>query len=337
MKLARIQHDPFALAEFYGDALGALGALCERTWHDRLCVVAEGRPARLWNDHGGLHEVELRFVATEVNAARDAACEVFPGCPLTFRIAEALMTQPLELERAAIQLPEARRLPPAADLAARLWTTQHPGHSGWRLEAPFQPVWHPSLIALVRCEIQATDQHWSAHRLALNLATGEADEALAETFELSSVDPKAQPEWPAPDPARWLPPLTRILEADLAPELTGIRSRQERYLQRELERINGYYDAYERELRGRRRSSGSESGQVRVTERLAAAAADRQRRQEDQLQRHEIRVVPHWDALLLLVEPAWAAQVSIVEVHERRQVRAVYLPRLRCWLPQRGP
>ena len=244
--------------------------------------------------------------------ARDAAREVFPGCPLTFRIAEALMTQPLALERAAIQLPEARRLPPAADLAARLWTTQHAGHSGWRLEAPFQPAWHPSLIALVRCEIQAMDQHWSAHRLALNLATGEADDALAETFELSSVDPKAQPEWPAPDPASWLPQLTRILEAELAPELTGIRSRQERYLQRELERINGYYDAYERELRGRRRASGSESGQVRVTERLAAAAADRQRRQDDQLQRHEIRVVPHWDALLLLVEPAWAAQVSIV-------------------------
>ncbi len=86
MRLVRTQHDPFALAEFYGDALGALGALCERTWHDRLCVVAEGKSARLWNDQGQLHEVELQFVATEANTARDAAREVFPVCPLTFRI-----------------------------------------------------------------------------------------------------------------------------------------------------------------------------------------------------------------------------------------------------------
>jgi len=332
VKLARIQHDPFALAEFYGDALGALGALCERTWHDRLCVVADGRSARLWNDQGDLHEVELQFAATEANTPRDAAREVFPGCPLTFRIAEALVAQPLALERAALQSREARRQPPATEVAARLWTGQFAGHSGWRLEQPFQPAWHPSLVALARCEIQAIDQHWSAHRLALNLATGEVDEALADSLELASLDPAAQPDWPALDPVGWLPKLTRVLEAELASELAVIRSRQERYLQRELERIDAYYDAYERELRSRRRVAGRESAQVRVSERLAAAAADHQRRREDQVQRHEIRVIPHWDGLLLLAEPAWAARVSVVEIHERREFPAVYVPRLRRWL-----
>lgn len=331
MKLARVQHDPPALAEFYGDALGALGALCERTWHDKLCVVAEGKAARLWNEQGELHEVELQFVATEANAPRDAAREVFPGCPLTFRIAEALMAQPMELERAAIRPQDAPRQPPAADIAARLWVSQFAGHSGWRLDQPFQPVWHASLAALARCEIQAIDQHWSAHRLVLNLATGETDESLAGALDLASVDRDAQPEWPAPDPAGWLSMLTRNLEAELAGELAGIRTRQERYLQRELERIDDYFDAYEKELRGRRPRAGGGSAQARVTERLAAAVADRQRRREDQLQRHEIRVIPHWDALLLLAEPAWSAKVSVIEGHERRQMQAVYLPRLRRW------
>lgn len=332
MKLGRIQHDPSALAEFYGDALAALGALCERTWHDRLCVVAEGKPARLWNDEGELHEVELRFVEAEANAPRDAAREVFPGCPLTFRVAEALVARPLALERATIRPENAPRQPPTAEVVARLWTNQYAGHSGWRLDQPFRPVWHSSLIALVRCEIQAIDQHWSAHRLALNLATGEADVTLADALELASVDPAAQPDWPAPDPAGWLPKLTRILEDELRPELAGIRTRQERYLKRELERIEHYYDAYEQELRGRRPKAGRESAQVRVTERLAAAAADRQRRREDQLERHEIRVIPHWDALMLIAEPAWLAKVSVVAAHERRQVEAVYVPRLRRWL-----
>jgi hypothetical protein len=330
--LARIQHDPSALADFYGEALGALGALCERTWHDRMCVVAEGKVAQLWNDQGALHEVELQFAATEASGARDAAREVFPGCPLTFRIAEGLMAQPLALERAAIRPQDARRQPPAADIAARLWHSQFAGNAGWRLEQPFQPAWHGSLVVLVRCEIQAIDQHWSAHRLVLNLATGEADEALAEALEIVSVDREAQPDWPAPDPAEWLPKLTRLLEAELALELAGIRGRQERYLRRELERIDDYYAAYEQELRGRRPKASGGSAQARLTERLAAAAADHQRRRDDQLQRYEIRVIPHWDAWLLVAEPAWLARVSVVEGHERREVQAVYVPRLRRWM-----
>jgi hypothetical protein len=48
-----------------------------------LEVVAEGRPATLWNPQGSLHEVELLFTPADTTSARDAAREVFPGCPLT--------------------------------------------------------------------------------------------------------------------------------------------------------------------------------------------------------------------------------------------------------------
>ena len=63
--------EPAALARFYEEGFAALGALCERTWHDRLEIVAEGEPARLWNSDGALHEVELSFSAADVTTARD--------------------------------------------------------------------------------------------------------------------------------------------------------------------------------------------------------------------------------------------------------------------------
>ena len=90
MKLERLAYEPGALVDFYEAGLGALGALCERTWHDRLQVVAEGQPAKLWNPEGALHEIELHFVSADAASARNAAREVFPGCPLTFRLAEVL-------------------------------------------------------------------------------------------------------------------------------------------------------------------------------------------------------------------------------------------------------
>src|SRR5208337_3888442 len=99
MKLNRATHGPGQLLEFYEAGLSALGALCERTWHDRLEVVAEGEAARLWNPDGQLHEVELVFAVADATSARDAAREVFPGSPLTFGLAEALRPRPLALDR----------------------------------------------------------------------------------------------------------------------------------------------------------------------------------------------------------------------------------------------
>ena len=99
MRLDRLAYDPAALVDFYEQGFGSLGALCERTWHDRLDIVAEGRAAELWNPGGALHEIELHFASADASGARDSAREVFPGCPLTFRLAEALRPSPLPLER----------------------------------------------------------------------------------------------------------------------------------------------------------------------------------------------------------------------------------------------
>src|SRR5437867_9182820 len=136
MKIGRLTPSPGTVADFYEEALTSLGALCERTWHDRLEVVAEGNSARLWNDVGALHEVELWFPPPEVTTPREAAKEVFPGCPLTFRLAEALRPTPLALDRVVLA-GNAGEHPPAAGVAEKLWRAQFPETNRWQLTSPF--------------------------------------------------------------------------------------------------------------------------------------------------------------------------------------------------------
>src|SRR5437773_3969210 len=102
MKFPRLSHDPGMLIEFFEDGLTTLGAVCERSWHDRLELMAEGRAASLWNAAGDFVEKQLCFVALDAAGGRDAETEVFPGCPLTFRLAETLLGGSLQVERAAL-------------------------------------------------------------------------------------------------------------------------------------------------------------------------------------------------------------------------------------------
>jgi hypothetical protein len=333
MKLDRLAYEPGALVDFYQEGLAALGALCERTWHDRLEVVAEGGAAKLWNPDGTLHEIELAFAPADATAARDALREVFPGCPLTFRLVETLRPSPLPLERVALA-GEARAHAPDPVVAEKLWRAQFPDTAQWRLRSPFKADFHFSLVALVRCEIQAIDQHWSLHRLAVSLPGGEPDELLAREFSFAQADPEtgAAPTWPAPEPARWQTFLRIALETDLAAELAAVRARQQNYLRRELDRLGEYFAGYEHELTARAARSATQTSKVRTSDRLAAAKAEHARRRADQIARHEIRVQPHLDALLLAAEPAWRASLSVERAHVPRTVEPLFVPRARKWV-----
>jgi hypothetical protein len=331
MKLTRLPHEPAALVDFYQETLESLGALCERTWFDRLQVVAEGPAARLWHPDGALHEAELHFPAPDAIAPRDAAREVFPGCPLTFQLAESLRPRPLPLERVVLAEETAPR-PPDAAVAEKLWRAQHPDTTRWRLESPFTAAHHFSLLALGRCEIQAIDQHWSLHRLAVALEDGARDEDLAAAFNFSrAARAETAIEWPALDAARCRELLRHALAGEMADDLDAIRARQENHLRRELERVEDYFENYERELGERAGRTRNENTKLKAGERLAAARAEHQRRRADQVQRHEIRVLPHFDALLVVAESAWRASVTVTRHNGAESVAVVFVPRLRRW------
>jgi hypothetical protein len=334
MKLDRLPYDPAALVNFYEEGFTSLGALSERTWHDRLEIVAQGEPAKLWNPEGALHEVELVFAPADATIARDAAREVFPGCPLTFRLAEALRPVPLPLERVVLASQGPAR-PPDAAVAEKLWRAQFENAARWRLAAPFKAAFHFSLVALVRCEIQAIDQHWSLRRLAFALPEGEPDELLAESIGLAQAEPSPQDIlWPAAEPERWMTFLRAALETDLADDLAAIRARQENYLRRELDRIDEYFQSYERELTARAARSTSQSAKLKTADRLAAAKAEHSRRRADQVARHEIRVQPQIDALLLAAEPAWSATIQVEAARQTQNLEARFVPRARRWFKE---
>jgi hypothetical protein len=331
VKLERTHPQPGELLEFYEQGLGALGALCERTWHDRLEIIAEGRAAALWNPESTLHEVELHFAPADATVARDAAREVFPGCPLTFRLAEALRVSPLPLER--FVLPDVASRPPEAAVAEKLWRAQFADTTRWHLIVPFQPDFHFSLLALARCELQAIDQHWSLHRVAVSLPGGEMDENLAYEigFQLGGGGSTSEIVWPASNPAAWHMLLQRAFENELADEATRVRARQEHSLRRELERIDNYFENYAHELAVRARRSSNDQSKLKAAARREGANAEHARRRADQVARHEIRIHPHLEALLLVAERAWRAKLRVERSHCAQTLEALLVPRSRKW------
>ena len=337
MKLARLPNNPSTLADFFQEGLEAVGAVCERTWHDRLHLIAEGGAARLWNADGSLIEAEIHFIPPEDTSPRQADKEVFPGCPLTFRLAEALRPRPLSLERAIFQPFDAGKAP-APEVGEKLWNAQIPGTSRWRLASNFVADWHFSVLALARCEIQAIDQHWTLHRVAVSFPDGQRDESLASQLDFAQLTaaPSTEIDWPRAEVGDWQNRLKAAFAQELATDLIEIRQRQQKYLRRELERIDSYFESYEKELAERHHRSHSEATKIKADERLAAAKGEHSRRRQDQIQRHEIRVMVHLDALLLLAEPAWRASVSFLQKNQSMQMSALFVPRSRRWIAPLG-
>src|SRR5437667_5652908 len=108
-------------------------------------MIAEGPAARLWNPDGQLVETELHFGAPGETVPREASKEVFPGCPLTFHLAEALREPTLQLQRAVLKASDHGKAP-TADVAEKLWHSQMPGTSRWKMQSAFQSSWHFSLL-----------------------------------------------------------------------------------------------------------------------------------------------------------------------------------------------
>ena len=99
-----------------------------------------------------------------------------------------------------------------------------------------------------------------------------------------------------------------------------------------LDRIDAYFAGYENELKSRRDRSASDSARLKLKERLNAARAEHERRRRDQIHRHEIRIIPHLDALLLVAEPAWRARLHFIQKGEARCLQALFLARSRRWM-----
>jgi len=329
MKNTRIPYSQGDLVNFFEEGLGALGGLCSRTWHDRLEVVTEGALSQLWGRPGALDSRELSFVSPDTKGARSAEREVFPGCPITFRLCEQLI-RPTEAVPCIALAAAGQNQAPSPEVAEKLWKSQQGDCRQWKLATPFRKSWHFSLVMSVRFEIQSIDQQWSLHRVAVSLKDGYREDTLAR--DLERLDPISQtgsgPDWAGLGEIILGPVLGAVFEAELVEELAEVRKRQSVQLQRELSRIDTYFENYARELRGRKTKAGA----LKLEERLAATQLEHERHRQDQVSRHEIVVLPHVDTLLLVAEPAFEANLFVKQAQEGREVPSRFICRSRRWV-----
>lgn len=329
MKFPKIPARTDHLMEFYEEGLPSLGAICERPWHDRLEVLAEGDAARLWRNDDDLFSGELYFRDAGLPDLANSETEVFPGCPLTFRLVEALWRRHLAYSRVCLSMDVGAKAP-SNGVAEKLWQAQFGSHAGWRV-APFVPAWIFSVVASVRGEVQASDQSWCSHRFAFTLPAGERDASLEFALEQMSIVKSVEMDWPALDPGLLSDWVGTALRSELASELGRIKERQQLFLRRELNRIDEYFENYACELRERMEHQHKEEAIKRYADRLEATRLEHNRRRTDQIDRHTIHVVPHIDALLTVAEPAFATHVTWRAGRDEKSVPANFVPRTRRW------
>ena len=130
--------------------------MCERTWHDRLEVVAEGEAAKLWNPDGALHEIELAFAPADATAARDASARGVPRLPIN--VPPGGNPAPLPLAVGTVALPAK----PAPTRLIRRWPKSSGarsfGHDTMAARRPFKGRLSFSLPGWRGAKIQAIDQ-----------------------------------------------------------------------------------------------------------------------------------------------------------------------------------
>ena len=329
MKFSRIKTRSEELVEFCEEALHSLGAVCERSWYDRLEVLAEAEPAHLLQADADFFSGELRFQETGLSQADHTGIEVFPGCPLIFRLVETVWRRQVPYSRVCLSTGDIAK-PPANDVAERLWCAQFHSSTGWRT-TPFVTNWAFSILAAIRCEVQAIDQTWSYHRLGFSLPGGDQDGSLEFMLEQMVQPEQTSLQWPELDLGILNQWIARAIESELAPELSKIKERQQLYLRRELNRIDDYFENYSGELRARMDHQKKEDAKQRYADRLEATQAEHRRRRTDQIERHTIRVIPHVDALLTVAEPAFRTMVNWRAGREEFSATALFVPRTRRW------
>jgi len=333
MKFSRVPPRAEQLIQFFEEALPTLGAVCERPWHDRLEVLADGETALLLGNDTELFSGELYFKETKLTNPTNTGIDVFPGCPLTFRLVEALWRRQIPYSKVCLSTGSEVKAPPN-DVAEKLWQAQFGTSIGWRAN-PFVPTRSFSVLASVRCEVQAIDQTWSYHRLAFTLPDGQQDNSLEFALEHLVQPEQTGPDWPGLEPAALSQWIGRAMENELAAELVKIKERQQLYLRRELNRIDDYFENYSRELRGRMNHQRKDEAKQRYADRLEATRVEHNRRRTDQIERHTIVVVPHVDAILTVAEPAFRTNVTWRAGREECSAPAWFVPRTRRWFKLR--
>ncbi len=163
--------------------------------------------------------------------------------------------------------------------------------------------------------------------VAVNLSTRTSYDALVDEWPRLSLDEaRAYGELSAP-PAPGLdglkPTIEKALRLRMAPDIERLRQGQEKFLTRELRRLDDYYRALETELRERERRPSSEGQATRLAERRRAIRLDRAKKTRDAVEKHRLRIETEAFALLLIHQP-WLRVTMRLESRRETVDRTFY-------------
>lgn len=111
------------------------------------------------------------------------------------------------------------------------------------------------------------------------------------------------PAAPVPELSGIKSAIETTLRSRMAPDIDSMRQTQEKFLGRELRRLEDYYGALEAELSGRERRLLTQAQAARLAERRRALGLDRAKKTRDSVEKHRLRVELRAVALLLVHQP----------------------------------
>lgn len=173
--------------------------------------------------------------------------------------------------------------------------------------------------------------------VAVNLTTRLPCDALLDEWpRLFPGEAPAYGELPgaaAPGLADLKPAIETALQRRMAADIDAARRTQEKFLSRELRRLDDYYGALEAELAGRERRPLTEGQAGRLAGRRRALALDRAAKARDAVEKHRLRVEVKAVALLLVHQPWIRVTMSLDNRGEALNHAFYWNPVLKSFAP----
>ena len=188
-----------------------------------------------------------------------------------------------------------------------------------------------------RATYETDEKEERLYAVAVNLTTRAPYDAIAQEWPRLFLDEAPAygelVKTAAPKLADLKKPLEKTLRRAMAPDIEALRATQEKFMGRELRRLEQYYGTLEAELDERGRRPSSQGQAVSLAERRRAVALDRAKKVRDAVEKHRLRVEAEAFALLFVHQPWLRATMRLESRRETLERPFFWNPALKAFAP----
>lgn len=199
------------------------------------------------------------------------------------------------------------------------------------LEETIHAVFH------FRASFLTDEREERLYPVAINLTTGISYDNLINDWPRIFLDEAASynglPTAQAAELEGLKIAIERALQARIAPDIDAARRTQEKFLARELRRLEDYYAALDAELAERERRPSTEALAARLLERRRALGLDRAKKTRDAVEKHRLRIETKAVAVLLIHQPWLRVAMRLENRRETLDRPFFWNPALKSFAP----